>query len=157
MVGVGAEDVVGLARGVQELAHGLAAQLGQGPGLVLQEPLVRLEARGAQELLALEAPEVRRLLAAGARGLRAHNLPVHGQAPLQALEEDVIQDRALGVGGKGRLADRALQVRGLQAARAQRVQAKQQLRALGFCLAALAAQELELLLLRGLLGARGEG
>lgn len=58
MGGVGAEDVVGLARAVQELAHRLAAELCQGPGLVLEEPLVRLEALGAEELLALEAPEV---------------------------------------------------------------------------------------------------
>lgn len=77
VVGVGAEDVVGLARGVQKLAHRLAAELRQGPGLVLEEPLMRLEAAGTEELLALETPEVCRLFAAGANGLRIHNLLVH--------------------------------------------------------------------------------
>lgn len=125
MVGVGAEDVVGLARAVQELAHRLAAQLGQGPGLVLEEPLVRLKALGAEELLTLEAPEVRRLFAAGANGLCVHDLPVHRQAPLQTLEEDVVQGRPASAGGRVRLADRALHSRRLQASRAQCVQAKQ--------------------------------
>lgn len=109
VVGVEAEDVVGLARAIQELAHGLAAELCQGPGLVLEEPLVRLEALGAEKLLTLKAPELCRLFAAGANGLRAHDLSVHRQAPLQTLEEDVIQDWRISV------TNRALHARGLQA------------------------------------------
>lgn len=58
VVGVVAEDVVGLACAVQELTCRLAAELCQWPGLVLKKPLVRLEALGAEELFALKAPEV---------------------------------------------------------------------------------------------------
>lgn len=60
---------------------------------MLEEPLVRLEALGTEELLALKTPEVRRFFASGANSLRVHDLPVNRQAPLQALEEDVVQGR----------------------------------------------------------------
>lgn len=77
MVAVGAEDVVGLARAVQELTHRLIAELCQGPGFMLEEPLVSLEALGADELLAFEAPEVGRLFTTGANRPRVNDLPVH--------------------------------------------------------------------------------
>lgn len=115
VVGVGAEDVVGLARAVQELAHRLVAELLQGSGLMLEEPLVRLDALGAEELLALEAPEVGGLFAAGANGLRFHDLPVHRQAPLQTLEEDIIQGQPVSAWGRGCLADGASHAWHLQA------------------------------------------
>ena len=151
VVGVGAEDDVGLAGAVQKLPHRLAAELRQRPGLVLEEPLVRHEALGADELLALEAPVVGRLFAAGAKCLLACDLLVHRQPPLQALEEDVVQGLRAGTWGPGSPADGALHAGLLQASWAQRVQTRQQLGALSFCPAALAAQELELFL-RGLLG-----
>lgn len=115
VVGVGAEDVVGLARAVQELADRLASELGQRPGLVLEEPLMRLDTLGAEELLTLKAPVVGWFFAAGAKRLRIHDLPVHGQAPLQALEEDVIQGLRVSALGPGCLADGALQARLRQA------------------------------------------
>lgn len=110
---------------------------------------MRLEALVAHELLTLETPEVSRLFAAGARSLHIHDLPEHRQAPLQALEERVIQGFHRSVGSRP-LADRALKTPRLQAAGAQRVQARKQLGALGLGLAAQAAQKLEFLL-QGLL------
>lgn len=110
---------------------------------------MRLEALVAHELLAFETPEVSRLFAAGARSLHIHDLPEHRQAPLQALEEHVIQGFRRRVGPRC-LADRALKTPRLQASRAQRVQARKQLGALGLRLAAQAAQKLEFLL-QGLL------
>ena len=156
VIGVGAEDVVGLAGAVQKLPYRLAAELRQGPGLVLEEPLVRLEALVADELLALEAPVVGRLFAAGAKCLLACDLLVHRQPPLQALEEDVVQGLRAGAWGPGGPADRTLHAGLLQASWTQRVQTRQELGALSFCPAALAAQELELFL-RGLLGIREGG
>ena len=151
VIRVGAEDVVGLAGAVQKLPYRLAAELRQGPGLVLEEPLVRLEALVADELLALEAPVVGGLFAAGAKCLLACDLLVHRQPPLQALEEDVVQGLRAGAWGPGGPADRTLHAGLLQASWTQRVQTRQELGALSFCPAALAAQELELFL-RGLLG-----
>lgn len=156
MVGVGAEDVVGLARAVQELVCRVLAELGQRPCLMLKEPLVCLEALGTQQLLALEAPEVGQLPAARAGGLRVHDLLVQRQAPLQALEEHVVQDRH-GACRLGLLADRTLQTWALYTCRAQRVQAREQLGALGLGLAVLAVQELELLLFGFLRVQRGGG
>lgn len=103
--------------------------------------------------MSFETPKVSRLFAAGARSLRIYDLPEHRQAPLQALEKYVIQGFCISAGLR-RLADGALQARRFQASRAQRVQARQQLGALGLGLAAWAAQKLEFLLhglLRGAL------
>lgn len=111
---------------------------------MLEVPLVRVEAFVAHELLTLETPEVSRLFAAGTRSLRIHDLPEYRQAPLQALEEHVIQ--GLLRASPRRLADGAPQALRLQASRAQRVQARQQLGAPGLGLAARAAQKLEFLL-----------
>ena len=115
MVRVGTEDVVGLARAIQKVPRRLAAEFRQWPGLVLEEPLVRLDALGAEELLALKAPVVGRLFAAGAQCLRVHDLPVHRQAPLQAFEEDVVQGLRIRAWGPGSLADGALHAWLLQA------------------------------------------
>lgn len=154
MVGIGAEDI-GLARIVEEFAHRAVTEFGQGPGLMFEEPLVCLEALAAQELLTLEAPEVSQLSAAGACSLCIHDLPEHRQAPLQALEEHVIQRLRISTCRPGRLADGALQARRLQASGAQRVQARQKFGAFGLGLAARAPQKLKFLL-DGLLVNQGE-
>ena len=154
VVGIGAEDI-GLSRTVEEFAHRAVAELGQGPGLVFEEPLVCIEALAAHELLTLEAPEVSQLFAAGARSPCIHDLPEHRQAPLQALEEDVIQGLHISTCRAGHLADGALQARRLQASGAQRVQARQKFGAFGLGLAARAQQKLKFLI-EGLLVSQGE-
>lgn len=122
---------------------------------MLEVPLMCIEALAAHELFTLETPEVSQFFAAGARSLRIHDLPEHRQAPLQALEEHVIQGLPISTGRPGRLADGALQARCLQASGAQRVQARQQFGALGLGLAARAAQKLKFFLY-GLLVNQGE-
>lgn len=122
---------------------------------MLEVPLVCIKALAAHELLALETPEVGQVFAAGARSLRIHDLPEHRQAPLQALEEHVIQGFPISISRPRRLADGALQARRLQASGAQRVQTRQQFGALGLGLAAWAAQKLKFLLY-GLLVNQGE-
>lgn len=114
-----------------------------------------IKALATHELFTLETPEVSQLFAASARSLRIHNLPEHRQAPLQALEEHVIQGLRISIGRPRCLADRALQAGRLQASGAQRVQARQQFGALGLGLAARAAQKLKFLLY-GLLVNQGE-
>lgn len=120
---------------------------------MLEVPLVCIKALATHELFTLETPEVSQLFAASARSLRIHNLPEHRQAPLQALEEHVIQGLRISIGRPRCLADRALQAGRLQASGAQRVQARQQFGALGLGLAARAAQKLKFLLYGLLRGA----
>lgn len=122
---------------------------------MLEVPLVCFEALAANELFTLETPEVGQAFAAGARSLSIHDLPEHRQAPLQALEEHVIQGLPISIGLPRSLADGALQARRLKASGAQRVQARQQFGALGLGLAARAAQKLKFLLY-GLLVNQGE-
>lgn len=122
---------------------------------MLEVPLVCIEALAAHELFTLETPEVSRLFAAGARSLRIHDLPEHRQAPLQALEEHIIQGLRISTGRVRCLAGGALRAARLQACGAQRVQARQQFRAFGLGLAARASQKLKFLLY-GLLVNQGE-
>lgn len=122
---------------------------------MLEVPLVCIEALAAHELFTLETPEISQLFAAGARRLLIHDLPEHRQAPLQALEEHVIQGLRISIGRSRYLADGTLEAARLQASGAQRVQTRQQFGALGLGLAAGAAQKLKFLLY-GLLVNQGE-